>query len=388
VFAVDQPGQPVASVDFSAMSISDTIGGQTFNLPRQVYVDGNDVVVYLKSHALDHDRTYYVTLEAGAIRAPGNAPFAITSESAWVFGTASAPPAGRSSLSVALDGSGSFCSLQGALDAVPSGNDASVSIEIGPGTYRGVVYFSGKHNITLRGADRRAVVISGVNNNNLNPSTRSRALVGADDADGLIVENLTIQNLTPQGGSQAEALRLQQCDRCVVRDADILSLQDTLLWSGVIYARNCYIAGNVDFVWGTGVVYFDDCEIKTVGRSGPIVQARNDVGAYGYVFVDSRITSDPGITGATLGRIDASVYPGSHVAYVDCMLGSHISSAGWQITGGFAPSSLRFWEYRSRNAAGDLVDTGARIAGSTQITAEQAASLRDKATVLGGWDPP
>jgi hypothetical protein len=39
---------------------------------------------------------------------------------------------------------------------------------------------------------------------------------------------------TPQGGSQAEALRLR-CDKCVVRDADIRSLQDTLLWDGRLY---------------------------------------------------------------------------------------------------------------------------------------------------------
>ena len=63
--------------------------------------------------------------------------------------------------------------------------------------------------------------------------------------------------------------------------------------------EDCYIAGNVDFVWGEGAVYFNRCEIKTVGRSGVIVQARNGTG-YGYVFVDSKISSDAGITGSAL----------------------------------------------------------------------------------------
>ncbi len=75
-----------------------------------------------------------------------------------------------------------------------------------------MVYFSGKQNITLKGADRKQTILSGVNNNNLNAGTKIRALVGADNANGLVVENLTIHNLTPQGGSQAEALRLQNCD--------------------------------------------------------------------------------------------------------------------------------------------------------------------------------
>jgi pectinesterase len=177
--------------------------------------------------------------------------------------------------------------------------------------------------------------------------------VGIDSSSGLIIDTLTIQNLTPQGGSQAEALRIQTCDKCVVRNADIISLQDTLLWSGRVYAKNCYIAGNVDFIWGTGTAYFNNCEIKTIGRSGWNVQARNTAAIYGYVFVDSKFTSDPGITGHGLARIDASVYPASHVAYINCTLGSHISPAGWTITpAGVSTSQLRFWEYQSVDPSG------------------------------------
>ena len=170
--------------------------------------------------------------------------------------------------------------------------------------------------------------------------------------------------------------------------ADILSLQDTLLWNGRVYARDCYIAGNVDFIWGSGAVLFERCEIKTVGRKGYVVQARNGPTAYGYVFVDSKISADPGITGIVLARIDASVYPGSQVAYVDCEMGSHIAPEGWTITGGAAPGTLRFWEYRSKDATGALLDVSRRAAGSRQITAQQALDLRDPATVLGGWNPP
>jgi hypothetical protein len=387
VFDAAAPATPVASVDFGAATITDTIGGMSFKLQRPVYVDGNDVIINLKSHALGYGKTYFVTVDPGAIQGPGNAPFSISDQKAWTFTTQPAAPKSSTALRVALDGTGDFCSPQGALDAVPNGNQAATTIEIGKGTYRGVVYFSGKQNITLKGEDRKKTVLSGVNNENLNGGTKLRALVGADNANGLVVENLTIHNQTPQGGSQAEALRLQNCDKCIVRDADILSLQDTLLWSGRLYAHNCFIAGNVDFIWGTGVAYFDQCEIKTVGRSGYIVQSRNQAGAYGYVFVDSRITSDPGITGSVLARIDASAYPGSHVAYINCELGNHISAAGWTITGGSPPASLRFWEYQSRNSAGVLINTSGRVAGSTQITAQQAARMRDKATVLGGWNP-
>ena len=265
-----------------------------FTTQRPVYVDGNDVVIQLPSKPLGFGQTYYVTVESGAIRAPGGAALAITGTTAWRFSTAAAAPSNRAALAVALDGSAPFCSVQGALDIVPANNTAAVAITIAPGTYHEIIYFRAKSNVTLQGQDRARTIIAATNNNNLNPSTRGRALVGVDAVSGLVVRNLTIHNLTPQGGSQAEALRLQDCDRCVVRDATILSLQDTLLWSGRIYAANCLIAGNVDFVWGDGAVLFQGCEIKTVGRSGPIVQARNPASDYGYVFVDCKLTSDAG----------------------------------------------------------------------------------------------
>ena len=49
---------------------------------------------------------------------------------------------------------------------------------------------------------------------------------------------------------------MEGCDKCIVRDATVISLQDTLLWNGRIYADNVLIEGNVDFVWGDGAAYF------------------------------------------------------------------------------------------------------------------------------------
>jgi len=91
----------------------------------------------------------------------------------------------------------------------------------------------------------------------------------------------------------------------ILRDSNFKSLQDTLLLSGRVYVVTSYVEGNVDFVWGTGVTYFDRSEIKTVGRAGAIVQARNSTG-YGYVFVDSKLTAGANVSGQVLARIDAT----------------------------------------------------------------------------------
>ena len=381
-------GTVVASVNLATSTVTDTIGGMSFSLERRAYVDGNTAVIYLPSKGLSYGQSYYVNVPAGAIVPSGGGSFSITGSSAWKFSTAAAAPTSLANVTVALDGSGAFCSLQGALDALPSNNSQASTITLNNGTYHEVVYWKSKSNITVHGQSRTGTVVLGTNNNNMNPSTKGRALVGVDSSSGLIFENLTIHNLTPQGGSQAEALRLEGCTHCVIRDADIVSLQDTLLWSGTLYAKNCYVAGNVDFIWGTGAAYFDKCEIKTIGRSGYVVQSRNGTSGYGYVFVDSKITADSGITGSVLARIDVSVYPGSHVAYINCAMGTHITSAGWVITGGSAGSSLRYWEYQSTDLNGNALNVGGRLAGSTQISASQAASMRDPTVVLGGWQPP
>ncbi len=388
VFNATSPATAVAALDMGATTFSNTIAGTTFNILRPAYVDGNDAVIYLNSHVLTYGQTYYVTVDSGAITGPSGAG-ALTGTTAWRLSTVAPAPSQQTALSGARKRAGNICSVQGAVDAVPAKNTAATTITIAPGVYHEIVHFTSKNNVTLLGGDRTTTIIEGTNNNNLNPTTVTRSLVGIDGSSGLIVDSLTIQNLTPQGGSQAEALRLETCDECVVRNTSVFSLQDTLLWDGRLYADNCLIAGNVDFVWGGGVAYFNNCEIRTVGQAGAIVQARNAAGAYGYVFVDSKLTSAPAVTGQVLARIDVSVYPGSHVAYINCQLAPNlISPAGWTITGGTPTSALRFWEYQSVDPTGKAIDVSKRIAGSTQITATQAASMRDPTVVLNGWQPP
>jgi pectin methylesterase-like acyl-CoA thioesterase len=373
---------PVASVDVSTAQAGVTRAGTQLTFVQPVFVVDREVVVQLPA-ALDYNKSYYVTVDASAVRGAGGV-MPLGGEANWSFSTRAAPPTDPSQLRVALDGTGDYCAVQTALEAAAKG----ATISLGRGYYHELIHVSGKSGVTLRGDDRKASVILGVNNENLNGGTAKRALVNIEKSSDLTIERLTIHNLTEQGGSQAEALRLQDCDKCVVREADILSLQDTLLWNGRIYAKDCYVAGNVDFVWGTGGVFFDHCEIKTVGRKGYVVQSRNAADGYGYVFVDSKISADAGVSGILLGRIDVSVYPGSHVAYINCEMGNHIAPEGWTVTGGAAGASLRFWEYQSTTEGGAALDVSRRHASSTQISADQAATMRDPSKVLGGWVPP
>ncbi len=376
-------GSVVASINMGLPEITDNVGGSSFKQPRPVYVHGNEAIFVLPSAGLGYGKTYYVTMDSGVLSGPDGAIPAITDDNEWRFSTATAAPANKSSLRVAVDGTGQFCTIQGAVNAATTGTNISV----GESAYYGVVYFTDKADLSIVGDNRDTTIIAGVNNNNLNSGTRARALVGLEHVSDFLIENVTIENQTPQGGSQAEALAMLSCDKCIVRNTTVRSLQDTLLWSGRIYAEDCLIEGNVDYIWGTGTAYFNRCEIKTVGRKGYNLQARNGADNYGYVFVDSKLTSDPGITGDVLARIDVTRFPSSHVAYIDCEMGGHISPAGWAITGGGSTASLRFWEYKSRNPQGGLIDTSGRASGSRQLSDSEAAQMRAVANVLGGWDP-
>jgi pectin methylesterase-like acyl-CoA thioesterase len=376
------PDVVTARIDLSRAQITDTIGGASFNLPRPAYVDGDEVIFVLPAAGLQYGHSYFVVVDEGAVFDPDGNPVIISDPEAGRFQVVPAAPADRTQFRVALDGTGQFCSLQGALDAATTGT----TIQLSAGAYYGVSYVTDKVGLKLLGAGRDTTRILGVNNNNLNPSTRGRALLGTEHLEQLTIQGVTIENLTPQGGSQAEALTLLSCDQCIVRDSTIISRQDTLLWSGRIYAEDSRVEGNVDYIWGTGAAYFNRVEVKTIGRSGYNVQARNTAG-YGYVFVDARLTADPGIEGDVLARIDVDAYPSSHVAYIHCEMGPHIAEAGWTITGNGSRTGLRFWEYGSHTSSGAPIDVSKRAQGSRQLNAEEAAQMRDPAVVLSGWDP-
>ena len=374
-------GAAVDTVDMSVMNVTDTIGGRTYNLVRPVFVDGQKAVVYFHQRRLAPNTAYYVTVEPSVFSASGFS--GITGTTAWRFTTGPAPAAGAS-LSVQAKGGGTHCTVQGALDTIPASNTNAVAVTVGAGIYHEIVYMTGKRNVTLRGADRAGTVITYPNNDMLNAGTSGRPMMFITGSNGFVLENLTLHNTTPQGGSQAEALR-SASDQTIVRRVNLRSLQDTLLSNERLYIVDSLIEGNVDYIWGGGPTYFERCEIKTVGRAGYIVQSRNGTG-YGYVFVDSRLTSDSGITGDVLARINATDYPNSHVAYINCEMGSHISAAGWTVTG-TASSSLRFWEYQSRTPGGGMVNVSSRHSASRQLSASEAAMMRDKTVILNGWNP-
>jgi len=379
-----------------------------------IIVRGATATIYLH-HQLDYSQTYYVTIDAGVL-VDGGGFAGISDPQTWRFSTKLlGPPAGTTQIDVASDGTGDFCTVQGAIDLVPEGNTQSVSINVRNGIYSELVYVvPTKPFITVRGEDRDQTIIQYTNNNTLNspnPSTDTtnrciqqripdgpdffncwRAMFGVEASD-FTLENITLHNTTPFGGSQAEAFRGNN-DRILLNRVNLLSFQDTLRLQTSGLVTNSYIEGDVDFMWGTGAAFFQMSEFMALHSGGWYSQVRNPQTNHGFVYVGNRLTRAAAVANNSyyLSRIEPLRFPFSEVVFIDNAMDTHIIRVAWELdpkpatTCAQAPN-IHFWEYHSADLASNAVDTTQRLACSQQITDAEAAQYSDPAFVLAGWVP-
>jgi pectin methylesterase-like acyl-CoA thioesterase len=384
-------------------------------MPTRYYpllVADHIVSVYL-DQPLEYAQSYYVLVDPGAVTGVYGAAFAgIADPTAWRFTTRQHPPASATSgLNVAADGSGDFCTLQGAIDFVPDEPDGQPElVTVQRGTYTEIDYVNAtKPPITVHGEDRYGVVIEYSNNNTLNPTSRTRAVFGADAAD-FTLENITIRNTTQNGcgdagqpcsrGGQAEAFR-NEAERTLLNHATFKSFQDTLQLGSSIrasaFVNDAYIEGNVDYTWGYGRAFYQNSELRNLARSDAagggratayIAQVRNPEGVAGNVYVNCRLTRDPAVEDGTtyLARIDPRAgepplgFPFSQAIFINTSMQPHIKAEGWLLNNATDAPFVAFWEYASGPPS-------ERAAASHQLDASQAQFWSNPANVLGGWDP-
>ena len=328
-----------------------------------IVVNGTTATIRPRAGVLAYGQTYHVPIDAGVFIDHAG----IADKSAFRFTTrAAGPGAGTTALTVAADGSGDFCTVQGAIDFVPRNNPARTTITVKRGTYQEIVYIgSAKPFITLRGEDRAGTVITYANNANFN-NGNNRTMVACGAAD-FVLETITLRSSTPPGGSQAEAIR-GNGQRGIFDRVTLASFQDTLPWNGSLFVTDSYIEGDVDFMWGGGACFFQRCELKAL-RAGYYAQVRNGQAQQGNIYVDCRLTSAAGVTNSLLARIDpragvANTWPFSQVVFLNCAMGPHITPAGWQLDGGATTApDLQFWEYQSTDLNGAPLIVSRRRAG-------------------------
>jgi pectin methylesterase-like acyl-CoA thioesterase len=297
---------------------------------------------------------------------------------------------------VAADGSADFKTVG---EALASG---AIDIRIKPGTYRELLVIE-RPRVHLRGMGERpqdVVLTYDLSAGTAGGTTKSASItVSGDDfrAESLTIEN-NFSRTRPleHEGSQAVALKVMS-DRAVFRNVRFLGYQDTLYANSkrcdtdkgpCVPARqyfvDCYIEGNVDFIFGDALAYFENCEIHALANSTIMLTAQSRHYAEersGYVFDHCRLTAEPGAKRVYLGRPWRAY---STVVYLDTWMGPEIEPAGWHEWEHDGNPSLPTSFYAEYRSTGPGANSARR-----QLTADEAAKFTRKAFLAGddGWDP-
>ncbi|QKG55601.1 hypothetical protein GKZ68_02480 [Hymenobacter sp. BRD128] len=295
-------------------------------------------------------------------------------------------------LTVAQDGSGDYRTVQAAVAAVPDGRTAVFTIYIKDGIYsEKVTVPASKPFVQLVGQSVANTILTW-HDDNKTPDGRGGTL-GTGGSGSIVVNatdfsalNLTFAN-SFGNGSQAVAVSLY-ADRAAFKNCRFMGNQDTLLTyesGGAVsrhYFRDCYIDGNVDFIFGNAIAIFDNCTIYAKARASnatsSYITAANTPAtqAYGYLFRGATLP-DNGATPYYLGRPwqnaarfseAAGTLAHNKVVFLSARLGRQILPAGWALwDAGTDTTKILNAEYNSRDFGGRLIDVSQRVGWSRQL---------------------
>ncbi|HST83749.1 MAG TPA: pectinesterase family protein [Kineosporiaceae bacterium] len=307
----------------------------------------------------------------------------------WAFtlvGGGSTSPTGPTT--VAADGSGTYRTVQAAVDAVPANNTSRVTITIKPGTYREVVTVPAtKPFITLQGTGSSASNVVIVYNHSANSSGTSGSATAFLNGHDFTATNLTIANdfdeSSVTSGGQAVAVSVG-ADRATFTNVRFLGDQDTLLVndSARMYMTQSYVEGTVDFIFGGGIAVFNATEVHEKRTSGGPITAASTAATktYGFLFYKCTITGTAnGVTG--LGRPWRA---NAQVLYRESSLSATMkTSQPWTDMSDNSWKNARFKEY---------LNTGSGATTNSnrpQLAASEAANYTPQKYLAGadGWNP-
>lgn len=303
----------------------------------------------------------------------------------------------QTKLVVKQDGTGDYQTVQAAIDAIPANNTDPVEIHIKNGVYKEVVKVpANKPFITLSGESTEKTILTYDNYaKKEKPEGGTYGTSGSASvylyANDMKVENMTIENSFDEsqveGGSQAVAAYTRG-ERMEFHQVRFIGNQDTLLaHSGTQYFYQCYIEGDVDFIFGGARAVFDDSDIVSLDRgsssnNGYITAASTNISdPYGFLFINSRLKSDAADGTVYLGR---PWHPGgdpnaiASVVFKNSEVGAHIHQEGWTDMSGFSAKDARFFEYQNNGPGVNL--------SRPQLTDEEANKFTIE-NVLKGWNP-
>ncbi len=256
-------------------------------------------------------------------------------------------------LKVDRNGRGDFKSL-GEAALFLKGSEVPTRLVLSPSVYNESVVFECS-NLTIEGAGEQpsdTVITAGHYAKELHPDGFERGTFWTatlrTDGSNITIRNLSIENSAGSGRIYGQAVALYADGNGItVEKCRLTGYQDTLFTapfpelnkhgknegfgpkndlpripSKQIY-RNCYIEGDVDFIFGGATALFESCQIHSKGRGYVCAPCTVKELEYGYLFLDCSFTSDSSKKEVYLGR---PWRPYGAAAFIGCSLGQHIKS--------------------------------------------------------------
>ena len=308
---------------------------------------------------------------------------------------------------VSPDGSGDFVSLQAAADAAAECTDDSAVIVLRPGIYRERVVLH-RDGLRLLGEDRERCVISASgcakdrDGNGKERGTFCSATLLVSGRN-VTVENLTVRNDAGDGRAVGQAIALYAAgDGGVYRNLDLLAHQDTLFCGPVNpqvadfisprqgsaefsdtdnlgnspvtrsreFFENCFIRGDVDFIFGPYRCWFEGCTLFMNERGGWYTAANTaESQPLGFVFHRCVLTGECAEGAGFLGRPWRRF---ARTVFLRCEMDSHVSPQGFADWDAERVVTSRLGEYET-TGAGALC--AARHPDQRKLTDAEAANI-------------
>lgn len=302
-------------------------------------------------------------------------------------------------ITVAKDNSGDFDSIQKAVDSVSDNNRETIFIK--KGIYKERIEIR-KNNITLIGEDTDETIITeGFYARMIMPDGSKRGTFRSYTflvyADNFSASNITFENSAGFGNNVGQAIAVYaEGDSITFKHCKILGHQDTL-FTGPLPLKekqpggftgptidgerklvhqlyeDCFICGEIDFIFGSATAYFKNCTLFALNRNEPInsyytAPSTYEGQAFGYVFDNCTFTGNCPPKSVALSRpwrIHAKV------VLLNCEYSDQIIDEGF--TDWNKPESHETVYYAEYNGHGDGYKPKKRAAYVHQLDEAQAA---------------
>lgn len=325
-----------------------------------------------------------------------------------------------STIVVSKQGDGHFTSLSQAVLSIEDDRNEKAIIFVKAGVYEEKVFVR-KENLTIVGEDADTTILRyGDGAKKMRPNGREEygtfnTAVLLLAGSRITIKNLTVENTAGPGCIAGQALAVYAAsDQTAFYRCRFLGCQDTVFAGDLTdrlyklmlppsflqshvpitfpvtrcYFEDCFISGDVDFIFGPNTAYFYHCEIfsKKLQSEGTsyITAASTPAGqTYGFVFCRCCLTGDADKDSVYLGRPWRDF---AKTAFLECRLGEHIAGEGWSNWGRVgAEVNLNYLEYQNN---GPGASACRRVPFCRILNNPEIPAYFSKKEVLGGWVPP